>query len=49
MIEQTLEKYIGLFRKLNRGYNKGLGKAPHKPISIAFNYSINPEWAYQFK
>ncbi len=34
MIEQTLEKYIGFFRKLNRGYNKGLGKAPHKPILL---------------
>ena len=34
MIEQTLEKYIRLFKKLNRGYNKGLGKAPHKPILL---------------
>lgn len=33
MIE-VINKYIHLFETLNRGYNKGLGKAPHKPILL---------------
>ncbi len=33
MIDQ-IDKYINSFRKLNRGFNKGLGKAPHKPILL---------------
>lgn len=34
MIEEEQEKYINYFRKLNRGYNKGLGSAPHKPVLL---------------
>jgi len=33
-MEETLYKYIKLIKHLKRGYNKGLGKAPHKPILI---------------
>ena len=33
-MEEILSKYINLFRHLKRGYNKGLGKAPHKPILL---------------
>lgn len=33
-MEEQLHKYIQYFRKLNRGYNKGFGKAPHKPILL---------------
>ena len=32
MIEKTKNTYINYLRKLKRGYNKSLGKAPHKPI-----------------
>lgn len=34
MIDQQLKFYVNLLFKLNRGYSKGLGKAPHKPILI---------------
>lgn len=34
MIEPQLEHYSNLLLKLKRGYNKGFGKAPHKPILI---------------
>lgn len=27
-------KYSTLFKKLKRGFNKGFGKAPHKPILL---------------
>jgi len=33
-MEELLSKYIYFFRYLKRGYNKGLGKAPHKPILL---------------
>jgi len=33
-VEETLSKYINFFNHLNRGYNKGLGRAPHKPILL---------------
>jgi len=33
-MEETLSKYIKLVKHLKRGYNKGLGKALHKPILI---------------
>ncbi len=29
-----IDKYVNLFETLNRGFNKGLGKAPHKPILL---------------
>jgi len=29
-----LDNYINSFKKLNRGYSKGLGRAPHKPILL---------------
>jgi putative restriction endonuclease len=29
-----LSKYISAFKTLNRGYNKNLGRAPHKPILL---------------
>lgn len=31
---EILSKYINFFKSLNRGYNKGLGRAPHKPILL---------------
>lgn len=34
MIEKTNNTYINYLRKLKRGYNKSLGKAPHKPILL---------------
>ncbi|OIQ27227.1 MAG: HNH endonuclease [Bacteroidetes bacterium MedPE-SWsnd-G2] len=34
MDTKTIDKYLNLFSKLNRGYTKGLGKAPHKPILL---------------
>ncbi|WP_313112896.1 HNH endonuclease [Aequorivita sediminis] len=33
-MNSSIEKYINYFLKLNRGYNKGLGFAPHKPIML---------------
>ena len=33
-MEEILSKYINFFNHLNRGYNKGLGRAPHKPILL---------------
>ena len=33
-MEEILFNYIKQFKKLNRGFNKGLGKAPHKPILL---------------
>ncbi len=33
-MEEILVQYLTYFKKLNRGYNKGLGKAPHKPILL---------------
>ena len=33
-MEELLTKYTNYFKKLNRGYSKGLGKAPHKPILL---------------
>jgi len=32
--EKTIDKYLNLFLKLKRGYNKNLGRAPHKPILL---------------
>ena len=29
-----INRYIHLFETLNRGYNRGLGKAPHKPVLL---------------
>lgn len=34
MKEELIKKYLKHFQNLNRGYNKGLGKAPHKPILL---------------
>lgn len=31
---ELLHKYINFINNLNRGFNKGLGKAPHKPILL---------------
>ncbi|MDV7187413.1 HNH endonuclease [Lutibacter sp. TH_r2] len=33
-MEENTEKYSLYLLKLNRGYNKGLGRAPHKPILL---------------
>lgn len=33
-MNNQIEKYINLLEALNRGYNKGLGRAPHKPVLI---------------
>ena len=30
----SIDIYINYFLKLNRGFNKGLGRAPHKPILL---------------
>lgn len=34
MTEEAIAKYANYFKKLNRGFNKGLGKAPHKPVLL---------------
>lgn len=34
MSEELVFKYSNYFKKLNRGFNKGLGRAPHKPILL---------------
>ncbi len=34
MTEETIAKYLNYFKKLNRGYSKNLGRAPHKPILL---------------
>jgi len=34
MTEETIAKYLNYFKKLNRGYSKSLGRAPHKPILL---------------
>lgn len=34
MTEEIISKYFKQFRSLNRGYNKGLGRAPHKPVLL---------------
>ena len=34
MNEETIAKYLNYFKKLNRGYSKSLGRAPHKPILL---------------
>lgn len=34
MTEETVAKYLNYFKKLNRGYSKNLGPAPHKPILL---------------
>lgn len=34
MSEELIIKYSNYFKKLNRGFNKGLGSAPHKPILL---------------
>ena len=34
MTEELINKYLKDFKKLNRGYSKGLGRAPHKPILL---------------
>ncbi|GGH38391.1 HNH endonuclease [Mangrovimonas yunxiaonensis] len=31
---EAISKYIRLLENLNRGYNKGLGRAPHKPVLL---------------
>ncbi len=33
-MNKSISKYLKYFKKLNRGYNKGLGRAPHKPILL---------------
>lgn len=33
-MEKNLEKYSKQLKKLKRGFNKGLGRAPHKPILL---------------
>ena len=33
-MEEILQSYIKQFKSLKRGYSKGLGKAPHKPILL---------------
>jgi putative restriction endonuclease len=43
-MNQVLSTYLKYFKTLNRGYNKGLGRAPHKPIlllSIIQHYKNN--------
>ena len=34
MSEETIYKYSNYFKKLNRGFSKNLGRAPHKPILL---------------
>ncbi len=34
MTEETIATYLNYFKKLNRGYSKNLGRAPHKPILL---------------
>ncbi|MBZ9729504.1 HNH endonuclease [Salegentibacter sp. JZCK2] len=34
MSEEIIFKYSNYFKKLNRGFNKNLGRAPHKPILL---------------
>lgn len=34
MSEEIIYKYSTFFQKLNRGYSKNLGRAPHKPILL---------------
>jgi putative restriction endonuclease len=34
MHHASIQKYLRYFEKLNRGFNKGLGRAPHKPILL---------------
>ncbi len=34
MNEKTVSIYANYFKSLNRGYNKGLGRAPHKPVLL---------------
>ena len=34
MTEETIAKYLNYFKKLNRGFSKNLGRAPHKPILL---------------
>lgn len=34
MIDDLIIRYSNYFKKLNRGFNKGLGKAPHKPVLL---------------
>lgn len=34
MTEELISKYLLQFKNLNRGYTKGLGRAPHKPILL---------------
>lgn len=34
MTEESIAQYLHYFKKLNRGYSKGLGRAPHKPILL---------------
>lgn len=34
MTEEVINKYLKQFRGLNRGYTKGLGRAPHKPVLL---------------
>lgn len=34
MTEETIAEYLNYFKKLNRGYSKNLGRAPHKPILL---------------
>ncbi|MGB3774959.1 MAG: HNH endonuclease [Leeuwenhoekiella sp.] len=33
-MDDLLLKYLSFFKKLNRGFNPGFGKAPHKPILL---------------
>ena len=33
-MNELLSSYLKSFKKLNRGFNKGLGRAPHKPILL---------------
>ncbi|ARN78226.1 HNH endonuclease [Nonlabens spongiae] len=33
-MEDSITRYLKLFKSLKRGHNKGLGKAPHKPILL---------------
>ncbi|MAW96140.1 MULTISPECIES: HNH endonuclease [unclassified Leeuwenhoekiella] len=33
-MDELLLKYLDYFKKLNRGFNPGFGKAPHKPILL---------------
>ena len=34
MTEELISKYLKQFKKLNRGYTKALGRAPHKPVLL---------------